>query len=75
MPRNLHNTLNQLKDIPCPTLLIGGENDNLHLSGWLKNSMRTLTNNQIHLSPNSEHSFHWKGLEDFNHRVANFINN
>ena len=68
-----HNTLDQLKNITAPTLVIGGEGD-VFTPRWMAEEIHaTLTNSKLHLYPDSGHAFHWENLEDFNQRVIDFI--
>jgi pimeloyl-ACP methyl ester carboxylesterase len=68
-----HNTLDQLKNITAPTLVIGGEGD-VFTPRWMAEEIHaTLTNSTLHLYPDSGHAFHWENLDDFNQRVIDFI--
>lgn len=69
-----HSTLDQLKDITIPALVIGGEAD-VFTPSWMAEEINAeLPNSSMHLYPESCHAFHWENLEDFNQRVINFIN-
>ncbi|MGB0774246.1 MAG: alpha/beta fold hydrolase [Akkermansiaceae bacterium] len=68
-----HNTLDQLGNITQPALVIGGEND-IFTPRWMADEIHAaLPNSTFHLYPASGHAFHWENLEDFNQRVAQFI--
>ncbi|BDS07457.1 alpha/beta hydrolase fold protein [Oceaniferula spumae] len=68
-----HNTLEHLKNITAPTLLIGGEDD-IFTPRWMADELHAgIPNSQLHLYPKSGHAFHWENLEDFNQRVTEFI--
>ena len=68
------STLDQLKDISMPALVIGGEAD-VFTPSWMAEEINAeLPNSSMHLYPESGHAFHWENLEDFNQRVINFIN-
>lgn len=68
-----HNVLDQLQDITCPTLLIGGETD-IFTPRWMAEELHAgLPNSTLHLYPESGHAFHWENLDDFNQRVTDFI--
>lgn len=68
-----HNTLEQLKNITAPALVIGGEGD-IFTPRWMAEEIdAALPNSDMHLYPDSGHAFHWENLEDFNHRVLDFI--
>ncbi len=68
-----HNTLNQLKNITVPTLVIGGAAD-IFTPPWMAEEINAeIPNSHLHLYPKSGHAFHWENLEDFNQRVIDFI--
>jgi len=68
-----HDTLNQLKNITAPTLVIGGEED-IFTPRWMSEKIDAeLPNSTLHLYQESGHAFHWENLEDFNQRVIKFI--
>lgn len=68
-----HHTLEQLQQITAPTLVIGGEND-VFTPRWMACEIDAqLPNSTLHLYPESGHAFHWENLEDFNQRIAGFI--
>ncbi len=70
-----HNTLNDLKNLKAPALVIGGETDQF-TPRWMAEEVHlNLPNSTLHLYPRSGHAFHWENLEDFNERVADFISN
>ncbi|NWK57508.1 alpha/beta hydrolase [Verrucomicrobiaceae bacterium N1E253] len=69
-----HDTLNQLEQIQAPALVIGGAED-IFTPAWMAEEIDAkLSNSTLHLYPESGHAFHWENLEDFNQRVAHFIN-
>ncbi|MBT8037122.1 MAG: alpha/beta hydrolase [Verrucomicrobiae bacterium] len=68
-----HNTLDQLKTITAPTLVIGGEGDTF-TPRWMAEEIHAeMPNSMIHLYPESGHAFHWENLDDFNQRVIDFV--
>jgi pimeloyl-ACP methyl ester carboxylesterase len=68
-----HNTIEQLKNIAAPALVIGGADD-IFTPRWMAEEIdRELPNSWLHLYPESGHAFHWENLEDFNQRVMDFI--
>lgn len=68
-----HDTLDQLKGLVAPTLVIGGETDKFTPRWMAEEVDANLPNSRLHLYPESGHAFHWENLEDFNERVGNFI--
>ena len=70
-----HNSLERLKNITAPTLVIGGEND-VFTPRWMAEEIHAqLPNSSLHLYPDSGHAFHWENVEDFNPRIIDFILN
>lgn len=69
-----HSVLEDLAHIPHPTLIIGGKDD-AFIPAWMAEEMATtIPNADIHLYPKSGHAFHWENIEDFNPRVAEWLN-
>jgi pimeloyl-ACP methyl ester carboxylesterase len=68
-----HNTLNDLKNIKCPTLVIGGKDD-VFTPAWMsKEVAANIPGSTLHLYDNAGHAFHWECLSDFNPRTTEFL--
>jgi pimeloyl-ACP methyl ester carboxylesterase len=68
-----HNTLNELKNIKCPTLVIGGKND-VFTPAWMGEEVAAgIPGSTLHLYDNAGHAFHWECLSDFNPRTTEFF--
>lgn len=68
-----HNSIDQLRNIIAPTLVIGGEDD-IFTPKWMSEEVHQgITSSELHLYPSSGHAFHWENLDDFNSRVMNHI--
>ncbi len=69
-----HDVLGELEGLRAPTLLIGGEND-VFTPRWMAEEIdERLPNSELHLYADSGHGFHFENVEDFNQRVAAFMN-
>ncbi len=63
-----HNTLDQLQDVTCPSLVIGGRND-IFTPAWMAEEVAArIPNCDLHLYEGAGHAFHWERIEDFNPR-------
>jgi pimeloyl-ACP methyl ester carboxylesterase len=68
-----HNTLDKLPQIGQPTLIIGGEED-IFTPAWMSIEVASaIPGSELHLYPDSGHAFHWENLDDFNKRVARWL--
>ena len=68
-----HNTLGQLPQIGCPTLVIGGRRD-IFTPPWMAQEVVALIPGAAcHLYPEAGHAFHWERLADFNARVRRWL--
>ena len=68
-----HQVVDQLKDIACPALVIGGEQD-IFTPQWMAREVADgIPNAQLHLYPGAGHAFHWERIEDFNPRVRDWL--
>jgi pimeloyl-ACP methyl ester carboxylesterase len=68
-----HNTLNELKNIKCPVLVIGGKND-AFTPRWMGEEVASkIPGSDLHLYDNAGHAFHWECLSDFNPRTTEWL--
>ena len=68
-----HDTLNQLKSIGCPCLVIGGRND-IFTPAWMAEEVAAgIPHSDLHLYEGAGHAFHWECIEDFNPRVRTWL--
>jgi pimeloyl-ACP methyl ester carboxylesterase len=68
-----HNTLNDLKNIKCPVLVIGGKNDTF-TPAWMSEEVAAgIPGSDLHLYDNAGHAFHWEQLADFNPRTTEWL--
>jgi len=68
-----HNTLDQLKDIKCPCLVIGGQDD-IFTPRWMGEEVAAgIPNSDLHLYEGAGHAFHWECLDDFNPRTTDWL--
>ena len=68
-----HNTLDQLKDIKCPCLVIGGQDD-IFTPRWMGEEVAAgIPNSDLHLYEGAGHAFHWECLDDFNPRSTDWL--
>ncbi|MEM9079928.1 MAG: alpha/beta hydrolase [Verrucomicrobiota bacterium] len=68
-----HDVFAQLKGIEQRTLVIGGEND-IFTPRWMEEEIHgELPNSELFLYPDAGHGFHFENVDDFNHRVQQFI--
>lgn len=68
-----HNVRDQLPSIHQPTLVIGGSED-AFIPAWMATEMAELIPQaDLHLYPKAGHAFHWEEIEDFNPRVAQWL--
>ncbi len=68
-----HNVMDQLKNVKCPNLVIGGEDD-IFTPRWMSEEVHAaLPDSEIHLYPGAGHGFHFERTSDFNPRVAEWL--
>ena len=68
-----HNVAQQLADIQCPALIIGGEQD-MFTPKWMANEVASgIPNSELHLYEGAGHAFHWERIADFNPRVRDWL--
>ena len=68
-----HNTLNELKNVKCPTLVIGGKNDTFTPKWMSEQVAAAIPGADLHLYDNAGHAFHWECLGDFNPRTTEWL--
>jgi pimeloyl-ACP methyl ester carboxylesterase len=68
-----HNTLNELKNVKCPTLVIGGKNDTFTPRWMSEEVAAAIPGADLHLYDNAGHAFHWECLGDFNPRTTEWL--
>lgn len=68
-----HNVVDQLGDIACPSLVIGGEDDMFTPQWMAKEVADGIPNSELHLYPGAGHAFHWERIDDFNPRVRDWL--
>lgn len=70
-----HDTVDQLKNITQPCLIIDGEND-IFTPRWMAEEVANgIPNAETHFYPNAGHAFHFEHLNDFNQRTTNWLLN
>jgi pimeloyl-ACP methyl ester carboxylesterase len=68
-----HNTLEQLQDITCPCLVIGGRSD-IFTPVWMAEEVASrIPHSDLHLYEGAGHAFHWERIDDFNPRVLDWL--
>lgn len=68
-----HDTLAELGQIRCPTLVIGGAAD-IFTPPWMANEVaQGIPGAELHLYPGAGHAFHWEKISDFNPRVRTWL--
>jgi pimeloyl-ACP methyl ester carboxylesterase len=68
-----HDTLRQLGQIKCPTLVIGGEAD-IFTPRWMAEEVaKGIPGAELHLYPGAGHAFHWERIADFNPHVRDWL--
>ncbi len=68
-----HDVIEQLNQIQCPTLVIGGEQD-IFTPPWMAHEVANgIPDSEIHLYPGAGHAFHWERIDDFNPRVRDWL--
>ena len=61
-----HHTLDRLKDITCPALVLGGKND-IFTPPWMGTECaQAIPDSTLKLFDHAGHAFHWECLEEFN---------
>ncbi len=68
-----HNTLNELKNVKCPTLVIGGKDDTFTPEWMGKEVAAAIPGAELHLYDNAGHAFHWEQMGDFNPRTTEWL--
>jgi pimeloyl-ACP methyl ester carboxylesterase len=68
-----HDTLDQLSQISCPCLVIGGKND-IFTPPWMAEEVAAeIPHSTLHLYEGAGHAFHWECIEDFDPRVRTWL--
>lgn len=68
-----HHTVDELKNIKAPCLIIGGKND-IFTPRWMAEELAAgIPNNELQLFDNAGHAFHWECLEAFNAKSMEFL--
>ena len=68
-----HDTLDQLRRIECPCLVIGGRND-IFTPVWMAEEVASrIPDCNLHLYDGAGHAFHWECIGDFNGRVRDWL--
>lgn len=68
-----HDVYENLGDIKCPCLVIGGQDD-IFTPRWMaEETHAALADSELHLYEGAGHAFHWEKLEDFNPRVRDWL--
>jgi pimeloyl-ACP methyl ester carboxylesterase len=68
-----HDTVNQLQNINCPCLVIGGRSD-IFTPVWMAEEVAAgIPHSDLHLYEGAGHAFHWECIEDFNPRVRTWL--
>lgn len=68
-----HQVLDQLPGIQQPTFVLGGEVDAFTPQWMTREVAKAIPNSLLHIYLGSGHAFHWENLEDFNHRVNQWM--
>ena len=68
-----HDVVEQLGQIACPSLVIGGEADMFTPQWMAKEVAAGIPDSQLHLYEGAGHAFHWERIDDFNPRVADWL--
>jgi pimeloyl-ACP methyl ester carboxylesterase len=68
-----HDTLNQLTDIGCPCLVLGGRSDIFTPTWMLEELAAGIPHSELHLYEGAGHAFHWECVEDFDPRVQTWL--
>ncbi|MDB4673494.1 alpha/beta hydrolase [Verrucomicrobiales bacterium] len=68
-----HDVMDELKNVKCPHLVIGGEDD-IFTPRWMGEEVNeALPDSEIYLYPGAGHGFHFERTDDFNPRVAEWL--
>ena len=68
-----HDVYDQLGDIQCPCLVIGGKDD-VFTPRWMgEETAAALPNADLHLYEGAGHAFHWECMDDFNPRTTEWL--
>lgn len=68
-----HDVVDQLPQIKCPALVIGGEDD-IFTPKWMAHETASgIPGCELHLYPGAGHAFHWERIDDFNPRVKDWL--
>jgi pimeloyl-ACP methyl ester carboxylesterase len=70
-----HNTISELKNVKCPTLVIGGKNDTFTPRWMGEEVAAAIPGADLHLYDDAGHAFHWEQLADFNPRSTEWLLN
>ena len=69
-----HNSYNKLNKISCPTLIIGGNKDNIVSIQGSKEINKKIKNSELYIYDDYGHGL-YEEAKDFNKRVIDFLNN
>ena len=68
-----HDVVGELARIAAPTLVIGGGRD-IFVPPWMMKEVAAgIPNVELHVYPDAGHAFHWECIDDFNLRVATWL--
>ena len=68
-----HDTLDQLQNVACPSLVIGGRSD-IFTPVWMGEEVAArIPGCERHLYDGAGHAFHWECIDDFNPRVRKWL--
>ncbi|MEM7387468.1 MAG: alpha/beta hydrolase [Verrucomicrobiota bacterium] len=68
-----HNVVDQLSQITCPTLVIGGKDD-IFTPRWMAEEVAEgIPNRELHLFDDAGHAFHWECLDGFNSKTTEWL--
>jgi pimeloyl-ACP methyl ester carboxylesterase len=68
-----HDTFDQLQNVACPCLVIGGRSD-IFTPVWMAEEVASrIPHCDVHLYEGAGHAFHWECIEDFNPRSLEWL--
>lgn len=68
-----HDVRDRLKEIGCPTFVIGGDAD-IFTPRWMSEEVAVgIPQCDLHLYPGAGHAFHWERIDDFNFRIRDWL--
>jgi pimeloyl-ACP methyl ester carboxylesterase len=68
-----HNTLNDLKNIKCPVLVIAGKDDAFTPRWMSEETAANIPGSDLHLYDYAGHAFHLECMNDFNPRTTEWL--